>query len=422
MKKDIEINYKNKKKYPISKYPIRQPIYLTWLIWFLSKIMTIRQKKKIETIDMDGLKPPYIILSNHMSFLDFELLALKTFPHRVNNVVNIDGFYKRAWLLNWIGAIPTRKFTSDMFLIKKIYKVLARGDVLCMYPEARYSPCGITSFIPDTIGALIKKCNVPVVCVLHRGNHLNSPFWNFRKKRRVPVHTTIKLTLTKDDIKKLTSVEINAIIKNALTYDEYKYQKDSGILIKEKYRAEGLHRILYKCPNCGSEHNMESSGTVLLCNNCNKKWNLEEDGSLKSLDGKTEYSHIPDWFNWERSEVEKEILNGNYFYEDEVDVYSLPRTNKFIKLGKGKIVQNKEDGFILTGHYNDEDYKIIRAPLQINSLHVEYEYFRIKRADCFVINTENDSFFCYPKKENIITKLAFATEIIYQNALKKNKE
>jgi hypothetical protein len=30
------------------------------------------------------------------------------------------------------------------------------------------------------------------------------------------------------------------------------------------------------------------------------------------------------------------------------------------------------------------------------------------------ISTENDSFYCFPAKENVVTKLAFATEEIYQ--------
>jgi hypothetical protein len=30
------------------------------------------------------------------------------------------------------------------------------------------------------------------------------------------------------------------------------------------------------------------------------------------------------------------------------------------------------------------------------------------------ISTENDSFYCFPTKQNVVTKLAFATEIIYQ--------
>ena len=63
------------------------------------------------------------MLSNHMYFVDFELAALATFPHRVNNVINIDGYIGRAWLMELIGGICTRKFTNDLFLVKSIKKL-----------------------------------------------------------------------------------------------------------------------------------------------------------------------------------------------------------------------------------------------------------------------------------------------------------
>ena len=153
----MEVNYRNPRKYKTAKYPIRQPRYLTWLIQVLSKMMLIGKEHKVEKFNMEGLKPPYLLLSNHMSFVDFEMVSLGTYPHRVNNVVNIDGFYMRAWLLEWIGAICTRKFTTDLHLVKSIRKVLDRGDVLCMYPEARYSPAGTTSYLPESLGMLVKK-------------------------------------------------------------------------------------------------------------------------------------------------------------------------------------------------------------------------------------------------------------------------
>ncbi|MBR3750879.1 MAG: hypothetical protein IKK58_03825 [Clostridia bacterium] len=71
------------------------------------------------------------------------------------------------------------------------------------------------------------------------------------------------------------------------------------------------------------------------------------------------------------------------------------------------------DGFRIEGEYRGEKYTVHRTPLQTNSLHVEYDYCYIKPFDCFDISTENDSFYCYPTKQNIITKLAFATEEIY---------
>ena len=411
----MNVNYKKDKRYNTAKYPIRQPVYLTWLIWFLSSFMLSNKRHRVEKINMEGLKPPYILLSNHMSFIDFELVAKGTYPHRLNNVVNIDGYYNRPWLMEWIGAICTRKFTNDQFLIKSIKKVIERGDVLCMYPEARYSPCGTNSFLPDSLGMLVKSCKVPLVIALHRGNYLHAPFWNFRKKRKVPLHTTLTKLLTPEEIESLSVEEINAKIKEALTYDDYKYQKDNGFLIKEKYRAEGMHKILYQCPACLIEHKMSSRGAEIFCTSCGKRWTLNEDSTLSALNGETEFSHVPDWFEWEREQVREQVLNGSYYFEDIVDVHSMPGCWKFEPLGQGKLTHDKDNGFILEGHYNGQDYRIQRKPLQINSLHVEYDFPHIKPFDCIDISTEDDSFYCFPTKENVITKLAFATEIIYQN-------
>ena len=419
---NIEVNYKNKKKYNTARYPIRQPLFFVGLIWLLSRIVLMFKKYKVEKINMEGVKPPYILLSNHMYFIDFELAAMATFPHRVNNVVNIDGYYRRPWLMELIGAICTRKFTMDLHLVKSIRKVLSRGDILCMYPEARYSPCGTTSYIPESVGMLVKRNKVPVVVILHRGNHLDSPFWNFRKKRKVPLHTTMTQILTKEQVESMSVAEINAAIKEAMTYDDYKYQKDNGILITEPYRAEGLHKVLYQCPHCKTESKMASAGTEIFCKECGKRWNLNEDGTLTALEGETEFSHVPDWFEWERSEVIKQVESGAYSFEDEVEVYSMPRCWKFEKLGAAKLRHNAEEGFVLEGEYNGAPYRVHRAPMQTNSLHIEYDYCYLKPLDCVDISTESDSFYCYPKtKTDVVTKMGFATEAIYAMHSEKTK-
>ncbi len=419
---NIEVNYKNKKRYNTAKYPIRQPIIIVWLIWILSKLMLIGKKYRVQKINMEGLKPPYMLLSNHMYFIDFELAAMGTLPYRVNNVMSIDGYYRRPWLIELIGGICTRKFTMDLHLIKSIRHVLKKGDILAMYPEARYSPCGTTSYIPDSLGKLVKMNKVPVVAVVHRGNHLLTPFWNFRRPRKVPLYTTMTQILTAEQVSSMSAEEINAVIKSALEYDDYRYQKENGILITEPYRAEGLHKVLYQCPNCKTEFKIASSGTEIFCQECGKRWNLNEDGTLTALSGETEFSHIPDWFEWERSEVRRQVRNGEYSFSDEVEVYGFPRCWKFIKLGNATVSHDAENGFILKGNYRDEDYYIQRKPLENNSLHIEYDYCYIKPLDCFDISTENDSFYCYPTKENVVTKLGFATEEIYKMKLEQKSK
>lgn len=417
----MEVNYKNKKRYKTAKYPIRQPMVIVWLIWLLSKIVLIGKKYKVEKINMEGLKPPYLLLSNHMYFIDFELCAMATTPHRVNNVVSIDGYYRRPWLMELIGAICTRKFTMDLHLVKSINKVLRRGDVLSMYPEARYSPCGTLSYLPESLGKLIKMNKVPVVVAVHHGNHLHSPFWNFRKKRKVPLHTTLTQVLTAEQVKAMTVEEINEAVRKAMDYDDYRYQKENGILITEPYRAEGLHKVLYQCPSCMTESKMASKGTEVFCEHCGKRWNLNEDGTLTALDGETEFSHVPDWFAWERQQVERQVEEGTYFFEDDVEVFSMPRCWKFEKLGKAHL-RHDENGFVLTGHYRGQDYEIRRTPLQTNSLHIEYDYCYLRPEDCVDISTEDDSFYCYPVKQNVVTKLAFAAEALYQKKLKETRK
>lgn len=161
----IEVNYKNKKRYNTKRYPLRQCLFIVILIRVLSFFALLFKKHKVEKIGMKGLKPPYLVLSNHMYFVDFELASVVTFPHKVNNVINIDGYIKRSWLMRLIGGICTRKFSNDLHLIKSVKKVIKRGDVVSIYPEARYSPCGITSYIPESLGKLVKMCKVPVVVI-----------------------------------------------------------------------------------------------------------------------------------------------------------------------------------------------------------------------------------------------------------------
>ena len=416
---DVEVNYKNKKRYNMAKYPLRQRKFWTWLIWVLSKITLIGKDYKVERIGMEDVKPPYMLLSNHMHFVDFELAAVATWPHPINNVVTFEAFVVRFWLMEQIGAIATRRFTMDLHLVKSIRKVLQRGDVLCMYPEARYTPCGTTGFMPAAVGKLVKKNKVPVVAIVHRGNHLHSPFWNFRKKRRVPLYTTMKLILTPEQIAEMTPEQIYEVIRRELSYDDYRYQKENGIRITESYRAEGLHKVLYQCPHCLEEFRMDSKGAELFCTACGKRWTWQEDGYLRANEGETEFDHIPDWYHWQRRQVARQIEEGTYYFEDEVEVQSLPNAIWYKRLGKAKLTHDRDNGFILQGHYRGRDYRIQRKPLQIISLHVEYDFGPLGKIDCLDISTENDSFYCRPSQANVLTKLAIATEEIHQRASRR---
>ena len=319
---NIPVYYGKVKPYDTTKAPIRQPLIFTWILGIGSKVLMLGKQYKIEKRNMDGLKPPYILLCSHNYFVDFYLQFIATFPHRTNTIATIDGYYRRPFLMEWLGCMCKRKFTTDVSMVRSIRKVLKDyGDILVMYPEARYSPIGTTAILPDSLAKLVKLNKVPVVCLVHHGNHLMTPFWNFRKPRKVPLHSTMTQVLTAEEVKEKSVEEIAAILRQAMDYDDYRYQKENNIRITEPHRAEGLHKVLYQCPHCLAESQMTSQGSRLTCTACGKSWELEEDGSLRALEGETEFSHVPDWFEWERSQVRRQIEDGTYRFEDDVEVY-----------------------------------------------------------------------------------------------------
>jgi hypothetical protein len=141
---------------------------------------------------------------------------------------------------------------------------------------------------------------------------------------------------------------------------------------------------------------------------------MDEYGVLTSTEGETEFSHIPDWYNWERENVRREVAEGRYSFEDQVDVYSLPHMKKFIHLGKAIFKHSSENGVTIEGHYNGEDYKIRRPSAGLYSIHTEYNYCYIKHEPCIHVSTTNDTFACFTSKKDCVTKVYFAVDAIHK--------
>ena len=415
-----EIIYPNTvERYNSAKPPLKQSDLVTKLACFVSRFLLsfLRKGYKIEKFNMDNLNPPYILLINHMQALDFCTMFKATYPHKVNTVATFHTYYKVSRTMEKLGCICTRKFTTDLSLVRACKTVLKEyGDIFCMFPEARYTPDGTLQALPGAIGKLAKKNGVPVVVMLNHGNYLNLPFWTNFKFRKTPIRVEMKQILTAEEIAKKSVDEINEIIRKEMEYDDYKWQKENNIHIKEKYRAEGLNKVLYQCPNCKTEHKMFSKGYHLWCEECGKKWEMTELGEMRALNGETEFSHIPDWYAWERNNVRQQILNGTYCYEEELQVLSTPGVNEYINLGKAKVTHDFENGFVITGHYNGHDYRIRRPAKSIYGLHIEYEFKQLKYVDCFSVSTNNDSFYCIPSQKDVVTKLMLATEEMFKIA------
>ena len=405
------------KRFDMKKPPMRQ--HLKWLIWLLSMPAVWAHKNQLEKINMKGIKPPYLLLCNHNAFMDFKVATKAIFPHSANYVVAIDGFWKREWLLRFIGCICKRKFTNDITLVRQLKTVVDRGNIAAIYPEARYSLCGTTAILPESLGKLAKILKVPVVTLICHGHHVNSPFWNLPDHKVIPTQATMKCLYTAEQVQTLDYKEIMAGIEKEFQYDDFKWQKENNIRVTYPQRAKGLHKILYKCPSCLTEYKMSSQGITLKCDCCGKEWEMTELGELAAKSGETEFSHIPDWYEWERAQVRKEVEAGTYGITCRAQVDALPNAARYIDIGMATLTHDM-NGFTLTGEYQGKPYEVKIDAVSQYSVHIEYEYLG-KKGDCVDLNTINDTLYVYPEGSDFsVTKMALATEELYKfyNTLK----
>jgi len=398
-------------RFDMNKPPKRQR--LGWLIQILSFFGAKQHNSKIIKINMEGIEPPYLLLVNHNAFLDFKIVAKATYPYRTNSVVAIDGFIISEWLLRTVGCICTRKFTQDMTLVRHLRRVVDAGDIPIIYPEARYSLCGTNALLPESIGKLAKFLKVPVVVMINHGHHINSPFWNL-KDRGIETESTMTCIISAKELKAMPAEEVSERIQQAFVYDDYQWQLDHKVKVTDPKRAEGLHKVLYQCPHCMAEYQMKTKDDQLMCQACQKSWMMDEYSRLSGNDGKTEFAHIPDWYEWQRLNVRKEVKSGTYAFSSEVHVDSLPNAKGFIKLGKAKLTHDM-NGFALEGEYNGESYRLEKSVKSMYSCHIEYDYLG-KHGDCIDINTLKDTYYIYPECAQFsVTKIALATEELYIN-------
>lgn len=398
--------------------PRKQSTFLRRVVEIASFFWLFTMCFKCEKVAMEKLEKsqPCLILMNHSSFVDLAIAA-RLFGKRPYHIIStLDGFIGKAWLMRMVGCIPTKKYITDATLVRDMVFVTKKlKSSVVMFPEACYSFDGTATTLPGSLGKCIKLLQVPVVMVHTHGAFARDPLYNGIQVRKVKVSAKMEYILSPEDIKGKTVEELNAMMQEQFSFDNFKWQQENQIRIKEEFRADYLNRVLYKCPHCGTEGKMLGKGIHLLCHNCNKRYELTEYGYLKAVDGEEAFTHIPDWYRWQRQQVREEILNGTYLLDTDVDICMLVNTKCIYRVGKGHLIHDKE-GFHLTGCDGKIDYW--QPPELSYSLNADFFWYEI--GDVICVGNADRQYYCFPKgKADVVAKTKLATEELYKLKLEK---
>ncbi len=408
---DIETvsSLKNEKKHR----PLKTMFVFRLLLYILSIWDLLFTGFKLTKIGMNKLekRQPCLYLMNHSAFMDMKIANCILFPRPINIIASIDAFIGKSLLMRLIGCVPARKFIADINLVKDMsYCFKKLKTSVLMFPEAAYSFDGTSTTLPESLGKCLKLFNVPVIMIKTQGVFLRDPLYNLLQIRKVKTSATMEYLLSPEDIASRSVDELNAVIASQFGFDNFRYQQENGIVVNEPFRADGLNRVLYKCPSCMCEGKMLGKGTTIKCLSCGKEYELTPNGYLKALSGKTEFSHVPDWYRWERECVKTEIKNGTYYLDIEVNVGVIKNTKAFYMIGEGRLTHSAE-GFRLVGCDGKLDYK--QKPLSAYSINSDFFWYEID--DVITIGTTDIFYFCFPKNcGDVVAKTRLAQEEIYK--------
>ena len=400
------------------KKPIKPLFVMQTLIRVLSffTLLPLGFKYTKKNMDKVSKKQPCLYLMNHSAFVDLQIASTILWPKRYSIIMTSDGFVGKNLLMKTIGCIPTQKFVSDSVLVRDIFHSIRKNKIsVLLYPEASYSFDGRATTLPESLGKLVKKLGVPVVMITTKGAFSHQPLYNNLQRRKVKISAEMECILTPEQIENLSHNEINQIIGEKFNFDNFKWQQENKIKISESFRADYLHRVLYKCPHCNAEGETVGEGTTLTCNACGKVWELSEYGFMKAQNGETEFSHIPDWYDYERQAVRKELLDGSYKLDCDVDIYLLTDMKAIYNVGSGHLVHDN-NGFKLTGCDGKINYT--QAPELSYSLYSDYYWYEI--GDMVCIGNGKVLYYCFPKDKSVsVAKVRLAAEELYKIVMGK---
>ncbi len=291
---------KKKKHYPTSIL-IR---FITHIVFSLfTRFYGIKKKMPRE---VRKLKPPYLVLGNHVGYWD-PFVTGHFLPH-FTHFVSSDAAFRNPiirFFLNGLGTIPKKKSIRDTKVIRDIISVIRQGENVGIFAEATRTWSGSTQPVDPSVAKLIKMLKVPVVVPILKGMNLFNPRWAY-KIRRTKVEVEYKLLFTKNEVSQLSENEIFKKFTDTVKYDEVERQRKEMHVIHSKKRAEYINHALYLCPGCKAIDTFSANGNDFYCRSCGYDIYINKYGFFKRKSfGKLYFDNIKDWFNRE----EEEMLN-----------------------------------------------------------------------------------------------------------------
>lgn len=357
MKKDLKTKLLNRK---INK-PNR--FLMTALMWLLG---ILNKKYKVEfryDYDPDSIKDQStILLASHASRLEF-IYALYGFRRKdVNVVCGYQNIMKKGLypLFLKLGVISKYLYQPDFLCVKNILHVLRRGGTIGLFPEGIQATSGSLHPINPSTTKFIKSSKANIVVCTTKGAYLATNRYSGDRKKG-PIEVSYSLLFTPEMLEALTEEEIYQALLKTIYYNDFAYNKTArNKYVGKKPNADGIDKILYKCPACKKDHTLRVEHDTIVCDGCGFRARVNEYYDLVDPEGKDYPFHIDDWYKWQRRCMAERVKDEDFSLSLSGGLYTLkvdklrksPKDRKLLSLGQATLTNR---GLTFTGKLDGED-------------------------------------------------------------------
>ncbi|HNZ08356.1 MAG TPA: lysophospholipid acyltransferase family protein [Bacillota bacterium] len=256
-------------------------------------------------VDMAGVRPPFFLVSNHQTEMD-PLYIGTSVPGRISFVAT-DSLFRSPtmdYLMSALGSIPKSKFKVDPSTIRMMFDSIKHGWSVGLFPEGQRSMAGYTDVIAPTVGRLAKMLDVPLVVAKLQGGFLSHPCWAYWPRRGRCV-LNMKLLFSREQVRELEPEEIQEAVANSLYNSDFDWiGSQPKLRYKGKKRAQGLHNIMFACPECGQSDCFLTEGDLSTCKKCGYSVKWGDRGEFILMNGsKLHHANLEQQDKWQKEMI-----------------------------------------------------------------------------------------------------------------------
>ncbi len=324
------------------KYKTTSP-FIYWAYHKLAKLVYRKCNMHFEIIDdVNDCDGPCVVIFNHLSRLDHIYVMLATYPKRINMLAGYNEFFRShlhtVFKLN--NVLPKKNYCNDITGMKAMMSIIKQGGSITFAPEGLASNDGTNKPIVPGTGHLLKKLNVPVYFCELRGQYLQNTK-HCLDERHGKTCAKLSLLFSTEELKELSSVEIDDKINNSFRHDEYAWQKEQHVKWESYGRiCHRLEDVLYRCPRCGKEFEMYGHENVIECKACGNGATVDDYYDFHKFNDDCVIPDLfTDWITEERMAIIREIRNDpDFSFKENVKIGILPNDRYLKKLKTSVIV------------------------------------------------------------------------------------